>query len=182
MLELPRAPKRLRLSVEREWSGAPGTAGLRGGVELAAAYGGLLVAVELEQPDEPREPPAPPCTRIDELWHWDVVECFLVGEGGCYFELELGAGGHFLALSFSAPRCRSHAHEGLALDVRAERDVRSWQARTVIPREILPPGLCAVNAFAIASGRHLAHHPLPGDVPDFHQPAMFPALRTPADW
>jgi hypothetical protein len=182
MFELPRPPDRLRLPLERAWDGAPAVSGFRGWVELAAARGGLWIGALLEQPTEPREPPEPRGTRIDGLWEWDVVECFLVGAGGRYFELELGAGGHFLALSFSAPRRRSHSHEGLALDVWAQRGGRQWRAETVVPREILPPGLCAVNVFAIAAGRHLAHHPVPGDVPDFHQPAAFPALRVPADW
>jgi hypothetical protein len=182
MLELPRRPKCLRLSVERGWNGAPDAGGMHGAVELAAVAGGLWVGARLVLGVPPREPPEPRGTRIDGLWEYDVAECFLVGSTGHYFELELGAGGHFLALSFSAPRKLSHSHEGLALDVRAVRDATSWSAETVVPREILPPGLCAVNAFAIAAGRHLAYEPVPGSVPDFHQPAAFPALRVPADW
>lgn len=182
MLELPRRPDRLRLPVERGWDGATEVAGMRGVLELAAVAGGLWVGAALEQGAPPREPPEPRGTRIDGLWEYDVVECFLVGSDGHYFELELGAGGHFLALSFSGPRRVSHAHEGLALDVRAARNATGWSAETVVPREILPPDLCAVNAFVIAAGRHLAHEPVPGSTPDFHQPAVFPALRVPADW
>ena len=182
MLELPRAPQRLRLPVESGWDGSTEPAAPRGVVELSAVDGGLFVRVTLEQGLPPREPPEPRGTRIDRLWEYDVAECFLVGDDGHYFELELGAGGHFLALSFSAPRHRSHGHEGLALDVRAERSERVWRAETVVPRELLPSKLCAVNAFAIAAGHHLAYQKVPGTSPDFHQPAAFPALRVPADW
>jgi len=182
MVELPKAPHRLRLPVERGWDGAAGVAGTSGAVELAAVAGGLWVGVTLEQGCPPREPPEPRGTRIEGLWEYDVAECFLVGSDGHYFELELGAGGHFLALSFSGPRRRSHAHEGLALDVRAVRGDTGWSAETVVPREILPQGLCAVNAFAIAAGCHLAYEPVPGSAPDFHQPAAFPTLRVPANW
>ena len=182
MLELPRAPKRLRLPVERRWDGAEEVVGLRCAIELTAVPGGLWVGASLEQEAPAREPPEPRGTRIDGLWEYDVAECFLVGEDGHYFELELGPGGHFLALSFEGPRRRSYSHEGLALDVRAERQETSWRAETVLPREILPPRVCAVNAFAIAAGQHLAHEPVPGTAPDFHQPAAFPALRVPANW
>jgi hypothetical protein len=41
----------------------------------------------------------------------------------------------------------------------------------------VPSGLRAANAFAIACGRFLAHHPVPGDEPDFHQPGAYPAVR-----
>ncbi len=182
MLELPRAPERLRLPVERAWDGSSGEGAPRGVVELSAVDGGLWIGAVFEQRVPPREPPEPPGTRIDGLWEYDVAECFLVGAHDQYLELELGAGGHFLALSFDGPRRRTHAHEGLALDVRASRDDSGWRAETVLPREILPPEVHAVNAFAIAAGHHLAHHPVPGDVPDFHQPAAFPELRVPPNW
>lgn len=182
MLELPRAPHRLHLPVERRWDGSADPGGLRCAIDLAAVAGGLWVGASLEQSGPVREPPEPRGTRIDGLWEFDVAECFLVGEDGHYFELELGPGGHFLALSFAKPRQRSYAHEGLALDVRAERSETGWNAETVVPREILPARLCAVNAFAIAAGRYFAHQPVPGTAPDFHQPSAFPGLRVPANW
>ena len=54
----------------------------------------------------PRIPDAPRGARVEGLWEYDVVECFVVGADGRYFELELGAGGHYLALAFDAPRRR----------------------------------------------------------------------------
>jgi len=106
-----------------------------------------------------------------------VIECFLAGAGGRYLEVELGAGGHFLVLSFSAPRVRSDAHESLSLPVDFTSDARGWRSRVRLPRALVPPGLSALNAFVIAGGAHLAYAPLPGSAPDFHQPARFPDAR-----
>ncbi|MGH0031261.1 MAG: hypothetical protein ACQGVC_15805 [Myxococcota bacterium] len=104
-----------------------------------------------------------------------MVECFLVGEGGRYLEVDLGAGGHFLLLSFDAPRRRVDEHADLAPALDFERDARGWRASLVLPWAVVPAGLCALNAFVSARGQHLAYQPLPGDTPDFHQPDRFPA-------
>lgn len=81
-------------------------------------------------------------------------------------------------LSFSAPRVRSDSHEGLTLPLDFTSDARGWRARAVLDAALVPPGLCALNAFVIASGAHLAYAPLPGPAPDFHQPARFPSVRV----
>ena len=65
-------------------------------------------------------PDAPRGARVANLWEYDVVECFLVGPDGRYLELELGAGGHFLALLFDAPflsHTFTHLHLPLVGDV-----------------------------------------------------------------
>jgi hypothetical protein len=177
MRTIPRAPGSLRLPIERLWSGAACDLPLRGAVELCVRGGALDLRASLAQPGAPRVPDAPPGTRVDGLWTYDVVECFLVGAGGRYLELELGAAGHWLALSFSAPRVRADDHEALALAVEHGRGPGGWWARAALPLALLPPDLRAVNAFAIAAGRFLAHHPVPGAAPDFHQPGSFPAVR-----
>jgi len=177
MRTIPRAPARLRLPIERAWDGAPCDVPLRAALELARAGDALAVRASLAQPGPPRAPDAPPGARVEGLWEYDVVECFLAGAGGRYFELELGAEGRWLALSFDAPRVGADAHEALALDVAHGASAGGWWAEVALPLALLPPGLCAANAFAIAAGRFLAHHPVPGRRPDFHQPAAFPPLR-----
>lgn len=177
-LLIPRAPGRLVLPIERYWDGTPCPhAHLHGRIELASRAEGLELTARLPHQPAPRVPAAPPGARVANLWEYDVVECFLVGAGGRYLEVELGAGGHFLALSFSAPRVRSDAHEDLALPVDFASDAAAWRARVVLPRALLPTGLCALDAFVIAGGAHLAYTPLPGAAPDFHQPARFPEAR-----
>jgi hypothetical protein len=178
MRTIPRAPARLRLPIERLWNGVACDLALRGAVELSVAADALELRASLVQPGAPRVPEAPRGTRVDGLWEFDVVECFLAGAGGRYLELELGAHGHWLALSFDAPRSRTDAHERLALAVTAgHAPSGGWWAHAAVPLALLPPGLSAVNAFASASGRFLAHHPVPGATPDFHQPKTFPAAR-----
>jgi hypothetical protein len=114
---------------------------------------------------------------VADLWEYDVVECFLAGRDGRYLELELGAGGHFLALCFDAPRRCCDALEALRPALAHRADADGWWARMVAPWRIVPAELVALNAFAAAGGELLAYHPLPGGRPDFHQPARFPAAR-----
>ena len=91
----------MRLAIEREWSGAPcADARLHGEVRLSLQPGGLEIQASLPHQETPRVPAGPARTRVADLYEYDVVECFLVGEGGRYLEVELGAGGHFLVLSF----------------------------------------------------------------------------------
>jgi hypothetical protein len=145
-------------------------------VELSASDEGLELVASLPHQPEPRIPRAPRGTRVADLWEYDVVECFLAGEGGRYLEVELGAGGHFLVLSFSAPRVRSDSHEALRPSLDFASDARGWRARIRLDWTLVPRGLSALDAFAIAGGHHLAFAPLPGPAPDFHQPARFPRV------
>ena len=118
---------------------------------------------------------------MEGLWEYDVVECFVVGADGRYFELELGAGGHYLALAFDAPRrrCGDFARESLAVEWR-ERCARPGRARCRVPRAWLPEPVARANAFAIAGGEFAVHAPVGGAQPDFHRPHAFPEVRVPS--
>ncbi|MDH3519285.1 MAG: hypothetical protein OEM49_02415 [Myxococcales bacterium] len=175
MLCIPRAPRELTLPIDRMWSGAPcPELGRHGWVRLAWEPQGVVLVAGMPHPPVSRVPDAPIGRRVPDLWNYDVVECFLAGAGGRYLEVELGAGGHFLLLSFDAPRRLVDDHAGFQPALAFETSPRGWRARLCVPWVLLPPELCALNAFAIVGALHLAHHPLPGDVPDFHQPARFP--------
>jgi hypothetical protein len=178
VLEIPRAPRRLALDVARYWDGAPcANARLHGRVELSLEAGGLAIAATLPHQPEPRIPTAPRGARVADLWRYDVVECFLVGADGRYVEVELGAGGHFLVLSFDGPRRRTDAHEGLRPALDFASDDHGWRARILLDRTLVPPELRAANAFVIAGEAHLAYAPVSGTTPDFHQPDDFPRAR-----
>jgi hypothetical protein len=180
-LLIPRAPERLVLPVERYWDGAPcPLPHLHGRVELAARDDGIELVASLPHQPEPQIPDAPRGARVANLWEYDVVECFLVGAAGRYLEVELGAGGHFLVLSFSAPRVRSDAHEHLELPVDFSSDSRGWRARVLLDWSLVPAPIEALDAFVIARGVHLAYAPLPGPGPNFHVPARFPRARVEA--
>jgi hypothetical protein len=177
MLTIPCAPARLRLPIERQWNGAPGGA-VRASLEISIVGAALELRSELRQPGPPRIPDARPGTRVANLWEYDVVECFLLGAGGRYLELELGVGGHFLALSFGARRVRSDEHRALTPWMDHHRGADGSRLTALrVPLAILPPAVCAIGAFASAGGLLLAHRPVPGPAPDFHQPNLWPAAR-----
>jgi len=178
VLSIPRAPARLALRIDHFWDGRPcPRARLHGGVELSARDDALELVAHLPHQPTPTLPPAPLGDCVSNLWEYDVVECFLVGAGGRYLEVELGAGGHFLVLSFSAPRVRSDGHESLRPELDFTSDARAWRSRILLDWELVPPAVERLNAFAIAGGAHLAYGALPGPAPDFHQPARFPRAR-----
>ena len=178
VLRIPRAPAALELRVERGWDGAPADDPLLCGiVRLQSTPEGIAFEASLPHQASPRVPGAPAGTRVANLGEFDVVECFLVGRDGRYLELELGSGGHFLALRFDAPRRCSDALEALRPELTHRADARGWSARMLAPWRIVPAEIVALNAFVAAGGRLLAHRPLPGGRPDFHQPARFPAAR-----
>ena len=177
MLTIPRAPARLRLPIERQWNGAPAE-GVRAALELSLVGAALEVRSELRQPGPPRIPDARRGTRVANLWEYDVVECFLLGAAGRYLELELGAGGHFLALSFRARRVRSNEQIGFIPRIEHHRGADGVHRTALrVPLAMVPSDVRAVGAFAIAGGLFLAHAPVPGPIPDFHQPDRWTRAR-----
>jgi len=176
VLRIPPPPGALELRVERRWDGAPvEDPRLHARVRLQARADGLAFEASLPHQASPRLPSAPPGARVADLWEYDVVECFVSGRDGRYLELELGAGGHFLALQFDAPRRCCDALEGLRPALAHRADARGWTASLLAPWSIVPAEVAGVNAFVAAGGVLLAHHPIPGPRPDFHQPQRFPA-------
>jgi hypothetical protein len=175
---VPRAPRWLRLRIEREWDGPPvGDRRLHGELRLRTRASGLEVAASLPHQEPARIPPAPPGTRVADLFDYDVVECFVVGADGRYLEVELGAGGHFLVLSFRAPRVRSDEHATLAPGLRFDPGAARWRSSLCLPWELVPRPVEALNAFASVGGRLLAYGPVPGPRPDFHRPELYPRAR-----
>jgi hypothetical protein len=178
-LAVPAAPAALALEITRRWDGAP-LPELRARVLLSAESDGLWVEAGMAHSRTPRIPAAPRGARVEGLWEFDVVEGFVVAADGRYFELELGAGGHYLALAFDAPRrrVRDFARESLAVEWQS--DGKSWRARCRVPRAWLPEPIARANAFAIAGGEFAVHTPVGGSQPDFHRPHAFPELRVPS--
>lgn len=177
-LVIPRSPAILALEIERRWDGSRcDDPRLHGRIALSATSVGLSIEGRVPDPGPLRIPNAPERSRVADLWHYDVIECFVVGASGRYLEVELGAGGHFLVLTFDAPRRRCDEHESLRPGLEHARDARGWRAAITLPWECIPEPVCGLNAFLAARGEHLAFHPLPGAEPDFHQPARFPSAE-----
>ena len=177
---IPRAPHTLALAITTQWDGTPCTnIRLHGAVTLSAAETGLCITASLPHQALPSLPEAQPCTRVANLWEYDVVECFVVGAAQ-YLEVELGAGGHFLVLAFSAPRVCSQAYETLTPRLTFEPHTArgtAWRSSLLLPWDMVPVGVKGVNAYVISRAHYLCYHPLPGPQPDFHQPDRFPAAR-----
>lgn len=174
---IPAAPQELELRVERLWNGevCPDDR-LWAELRISKDQEGLRVRARAPMLHEQRVPNAPIGTRVDGLWEYDVVELFLVGPGHQYVELELGAGGHWLLLSFDSIRHRRDAHESFEPIVRfSKTPEKIWTSELVIPWRMIPENLRAINAFSIMAGQFMALSPTPGSKPDFHQPDSYPA-------
>ena len=177
---IPRAPEELALKIDHHWNGvACPDKRLHGAITLSSTPEGLRITATLPHQATPNIPAHPPGTRVANLWQYDVVECFIVGSRK-YLEVELGAGGHFLVLDFCkrAPRVRDHEYERFrpALEwlPSTPGDSGRWRSSVVIPWEMVPKRVNALNAFIIAGDQFLAYRPTEGSTPDFHQPRVFP--------
>lgn len=141
--------------------------------------GHLLVSSSAPRRGDPPPPSlgAPP-GRYPELWRYEVVECFLLGDTGQYLELEWNPHGHWLAIRLEG--VRKVLSDDLSLDTRIHAESQRWEAVTRIHADHLPPGLSRVNAFAIhglgSQRRYCAHVGAPGDRPDFHRLEHFVKL------
>jgi len=172
-IRVPRAPANIALPIIMQWDGSPAPLGAHASANLSCTDAGLRIRASALHQTPARIPPLP-AGRCDGLWEYDVVEIFLAGEDGTYVEIELGAGGHWLVFGFSGIRVRSNEHPDLPLDVAHRSSKDGWESTVTIPWDILPKTIARLNAFAILGGLHLAHHPVPGTTPDFHQPAHYP--------
>ena len=125
-----------------------------------------------------------PPQRHWRLWEHEVVELFIAGPGAApkYIELELAPTGHWLALRLHGTR--NIIDDDVPVSASAVDHGTHWEGQLTIGRDQLPAGPLRVLATA-AHGppecrRHLAHVPLPGPEPDFHQLDRFTALPTAA--
>lgn len=179
MISVSHQPLETEFFIQKLWNGEPSPdERLWARVFLSQERAGLRVRVVSPMLHEQSIPDAPMGTRVDGLWNHDVVEIFLVGPGHRYLEIELGAGGHFLVLGFESIRRRSQAYEDFAPVVRYEKThEKEWTSDVLIPWEMIPDNVRAVNMFAILSGQFLAFSPVPGEKPDYHQPDYFPSAQ-----
>lgn len=178
-LIIPKPPSSLYFTLNHFWNGAVCTdESLQAEVWISQSGKGLVIRCQAPILPDQRVPNAPRDMRFDELWNYDVVEVFLVGAGGKYLEVELGAGGHWLVLGFDGIRHRSNDYIDFNPDHRNASAVPGfWQSIITIPWNMVPEGFHALNAFTIVNGSYLAMNPVPGTEPDFHQPETFPEVR-----
>ncbi len=168
------------LIVASTWNGEAIALSEQVRVRLRFVASGLRIAVSAPFHGDPPPPGAPGST--DGLWQHEVVELFVAGpaddDGIPYTEIELSPWGHHLVLQLHGVRNRVAAEPSIAF--RACRRGRRWLGAARVDLALLPPQPWRANAFAIHgvgdARRYLAATPLPGERPDFHQPANFPAI------
>jgi hypothetical protein len=167
------------LAIEQDWSGRALRRAECNLVELRRTAGTLEIMVDARFADD--VPPPPPAASTEGLWHYEVVEVFVAADataGTSYTEIELSPHGHHLVLRFDAIRRRVAEH--LPLSFTSSICGARWKGHATLALEHLPPPPWRANAFAVRGAaprrRYLAAVPLPGDRPDFHQPASFPLL------
>jgi len=137
----------------------------------------LVVHVDAPHHGDPL-PDAPRGTAVDGLWNHEVVELFLLGEAERYLELELGPGGHHLALALDG--VRRPVASGLPVGFTATREGGRWRGTARLTRAHVPQPVRAFNAYAIhgvgEARRYLCHAPSGGAAPDFHRLDAFVSL------
>ncbi|MBL8787424.1 MAG: hypothetical protein JNJ59_21150 [Deltaproteobacteria bacterium] len=174
----------MRLAIASTWDGMALTEGEVASVEVARDSDGLVIAMRARSWGDPI--PDGPVGRRDRLWEHEVVEVFFAEAArrdARYLEIEVGAHGHWLALSFDG--YRTLRDDQVTVAVEHARSGVGWSAVVRVAPEVvraaLPGGIGAWNAYAIhgpGTRRYLAaavpHEQYPG--PDFHRLEHFVAL------
>lgn len=122
------------------------------------------------------------------LWEWDVAEFFLADAAGKeYLEFNIAPNGAWWAAKFSGQREASAEQPDFESEVRSYCDIsdpNAWIVAIAVPLGFLKklidfgPGSRGNATFILNSPQQTFHTAarLPGDEPDFHQPADFPKL------
>ena len=130
-------------------------------------------------------PQARPGAYVAELWRFDCAELFLADpQSGRYLELNLAANGAWWSCEFIAPRQRAEEADIAFPEVATFAELSpegGWMCAMAIPLDLLEAriGFIAnsrINVNFITNSpiqQFLSATKLPGDTPDFHQPAHF---------
>lgn len=138
--------------------------------------GDLSIGIDAPFANDPK--PNGSKTSCWQLWDFEVVELFLVGEGNPvpYTEIEISPWGKHLVLKLLG--IRNVIAQELPLQIVClERSKSRWTAQAVISKEWLPKGELKVNAYRISGVEPKRHYhvmtPLAGPEPDFHHIEQF---------
>ncbi len=163
----------LSMEIDQTWDGQ--SIGKDQVVHLLLEVVGDTLRLEVNAPFHDDPPPSGPPGATDRLWEHEVVEVFIAGAGREYIEIELGPHGHHLVIQLQDIRQPSAS----LIPIRYQATPRAprWTGQAVIPLCLLPGGPHRINATAIhgcgPDRAYLSMVRLPGDTPDFHQPACF---------
>ena len=162
------------VTIATTWQGQPVPVRQQSALQVSVDAAGLHLCLDAPYYDDPA--PQHPPGAVMGLWEYEVVEFFLLGEGGHYIELEIGPHGHHLALAFKGPRQVMTQLSEFSVHTAIDRNKGRWTAQAFLAASWLPAGPYRYNAYAIhgQEPRHyLACFPVPGDAPDFHRLEYF---------
>ena len=161
------------------WNGDACSAQSR--VSLSIHEEGECLRLDVDAPFYNDPAPQSPAGSTPHLWEYEVVECFIVGEGRPipYIEIELGPHGHHLVLQLCGIRTIVQTYPSISYTatIHGER----WSGTAFIPKVWLPNGPWTHNAFAIhgqgLARKYLTLYPTLGAQPDFHRLHTFRPLE-----
>ncbi len=164
------------IAIARTWDGAPVKPDEAVTIELSRDARAWRIDVDAPFHDDPAPGAAP--GPVMGLWEYEVVELFVLGSGEHYLEIELGPHGHHLVLELRGRR--KVVRSALAIEFETARRGDRWRGRASVAAEAVPADATHFNAYAIhgtgEQRRYLAHAPVPGNAPDFHQLDCFVPL------
>ena len=162
-----------RVQLTQTWDGRPAEPQEHVELWFALSAQGLRIGVDAPWHGDP--PPSGPPGPTDRLWEHEVVELFIHGPDNRYTEIELSPSGHHLVLQLEG--VRQAVSTMLPMQFGATINGDRWTGTALIEKSLLPAEPHRVNAAAIhgnnADRTYLSWVPLPGPVPDFHQPECF---------
>lgn len=171
-----------RLQINQTWDGSPLASADFIALFFSLDKRQLRCVVEAPFYDDPA--PRLPLGQTHGLWEYEVVELFLLGVAGGYLEIELGPHGHYLIYFFSD--VRQVERSVLPLQSSSSIGGNRWRGEICVGQGDLPLGICCANAYGVHGcgddRRFSAAAPVPGVIPNFHQPKVFLPLSGLADW
>ncbi|XP_028401964.1 UPF0462 protein C4orf33 homolog [Dendronephthya gigantea] len=146
---------------------------------LSASADNKYIVVKVDAPffNDPGIPNAPAGEPCPQLWDYEVVEIFFLGEDTKYLEVELCPHGQHLVLMLKG--IKNIIKDELELQYTVEKSEKRWTGEAKIPVEYLPPNVTLLNAYAIhGSGESRQYEALyPAnkefDQPNFHRLQFF---------
>ncbi|XP_072040486.1 UPF0462 protein C4orf33 homolog isoform X1 [Amphiura filiformis] len=183
---VPNPPPSMTLTFEitQEWDGSP-TGHDPIMITLSRSGNADSITMEVTAPffNDPGNPGGEPGKPFWELWEYEVVEAFFLGENDKYLEVEFCPHGQHIVLMLNVVNgVRNTIKTKLPLEFKAKINAedKTWQGVAEIPLEYLPPKTSRFNAYAIHGSdkkrQYEALFPAPSgehENPDFHRLQYF---------
>jgi len=108
----------------------------------------------------------------------DEKNClFLVDDDGQYLEVDLMINGRFSVSGFDKPNQKIAEFNNFSFKTNYQEVSNKIINEIIIPNDLLPSKLSALNVFFVTNEQILAYYPLPGSGPNIHQPESFPLAK-----